>query len=65
MRKVNRDTRGDHQKVTNSQGSKESRHPTPTGDGKPSSLEWGAVETWRGLSRQEGGTSEAATCKCW
>lgn len=29
MRKVNRDTRGDHQKATNSQGSKESRHPTP------------------------------------
>lgn len=57
MRKVNKDTRGNNQKVKNSQGSIDMKHHV--GDLKPKrvpsdwAMEWGAGlalwETWGGL----------------
>lgn len=69
MRKVNKDTRGNNQKVKNSQGSNKSRHQTPSRGFETQevpadwAVEGGAGppgwETWGGLRRQGDRISEA------
>lgn len=73
MRKVNKDTRRNNQKVKNSQGSNKSRHQTPKGDRQPKRC-WlagwgvrgrpGSVGDLMASSGRGTGSPRPSACKC-